>query len=79
MIPANKGLIVDELGLGQLSDMNGTQLVWTKTSGTVGVSCETDSFTASGTNTGSYSWSYTALPSFDNPAKLVINVTKTPI
>lgn len=79
MFPANKGLIVDVTGLGQLSDMNGTQLVFTKTVGTIGTACQNDTYTASGTNTAAYSWAYEATAKPENPTRLVINVTKTPL
>lgn len=77
MFPANNGLIVDALSIEQLSDMNGNQLVFTKSVGTIGTSCQNDTYTASGTNTSAYSWAYKAEALRDNPTKLVISVTKT--
>ena len=79
MIPVSKGLIVDSRGLTQLDDANGAQLVFTKSVGTGGKACEKDYYTATGTTTTGYTWSYTAEPTAENPAKLFINVKKTPV
>jgi len=80
MIGVTKGLIVDNtsFGLSQLADANGTQLVFTKTVGTAGKACEKDFYTATGTTTLGFTWSYTA-EATENPAKLRLNVKKTPV
>ena len=54
MIQASTGLTVENnrTSLGQLSDANGVQLVFTKTVGTVGKVSERDFYTATGTPTG---------------------------
>ena len=78
MIQASTGLTVDSLSLGQLSDANGTKLVFTKTVGTVGKVCERDLYTATGTPTaGSVTWAYTAEALPTNPTLLYVTVKKT--
>ena len=77
MIQASTGLTVDSLSLGQLSDANGIKLVFTKTVGTAGKVSERDFYTATGTNTGSVTWAYTAEALPTNPTRLYVTVKKT--
>ncbi len=68
----------DRLSLGQLSDANGVQLVFTKTVGTQGTVCQRDFYTATGTNTANnVTWAYTAEALPTNPSQLYVTVKKT--
>jgi hypothetical protein len=78
LLQLTNGQIIEELDLlNQTSDMLGIKLEWTKTVGTVGRSCQSDMFTATGTNTNSYSWAYSGEAMPGNPTKIRISVTKT--
>jgi hypothetical protein len=78
MLQLTNGQIMEELDLlNQTSDMLGVKLEWTKTVGTVGRSCQSDMFTATGTNSNAYSWSYSGEAMPDDPTKIKISVVKT--
>jgi hypothetical protein len=78
MITPTTGQIVDAASLGQLSDANGTKLVFTKTVGTANKISQGDFYTATGTPTaGSVTWAYTAEALPTNPTQLYVTVKKT--
>ncbi len=79
MIQASTGLTVENnrTSLGQLSDANFVQLVFTKTIGTVGKVAQGDFYTATGTPTGARTWAYTAEALTTNPTLLYVTVKKT--
>jgi len=78
MLQLTNGQIMEELDLlNQTSDMLGVKLEWTKTVGTVRRSCQTDLFSATGTNTEGNSWAYSGEAMPGNPTKIKISVVKT--
>jgi len=78
MLQLTNGQIIEELDLlNQTSDMLGVKLEWTKTVGTVGRSCQTDMFSATGTNTEDNSWAYSGEAMPGNPTKIKISILKT--
>jgi hypothetical protein len=77
MTAAQTGLVVDESTLKETVDATGAKLTWTKATGTPGISSQMDTFTATGANTGGYSWSYFGEADRQNPTMIQITVKKT--